>query len=55
MAQLPEHLLPVVLLRRNGSACVLLGWRIDDSGNVDSLNYFQFYLDSYEKWQNREQ
>jgi len=31
LAQLPEHLLPVVLLRRNGSACVLLGWRIDDA------------------------
>ncbi|RQR48513.1 type I secretion system permease/ATPase [Burkholderia sp. Bp9140] len=30
LTQLPEHLLPAVLLRRNGSACVLLGWRIDD-------------------------
>lgn len=31
LTQLPEHLLPAVLLRRNGSACVLIGWRIDDS------------------------
>ncbi|XHO60030.1 Toxin RTX-I translocation ATP-binding protein [Burkholderia ambifaria] len=36
LVHLPEHLLPVVLLRRNGSACVLLGWRIDDSGEDDA-------------------
>ncbi|MGY6239210.1 type I secretion system permease/ATPase [Burkholderia ambifaria] len=36
LTQLPEHLLPAVLLRRNGSACVLLGWRIDDSAEQDA-------------------
>lgn len=35
LMQLPEHLLPAVLLRRNGSACVLLGRRIDDSAERD--------------------
>ncbi|NIE61139.1 MULTISPECIES: type I secretion system permease/ATPase [unclassified Burkholderia] len=33
--RLPEHLMPVILLRRNGSACVLLGWDADDSNDGD--------------------
>ncbi|HFT8010705.1 TPA: type I secretion system permease/ATPase [Burkholderia cenocepacia] len=41
LAQLPEHLLPVVLLRRNGSACVLLGWRIDEASEHESQILFR--------------
>ncbi|MDI9689620.1 hypothetical protein [Burkholderia cenocepacia] len=43
-AQLPEHLLPVVLLRRNGSACVRLGGRIDDSAEPDAEIRFRVVL-----------
>ncbi|MCL4631378.1 type I secretion system permease/ATPase [Burkholderia sp.] len=41
LAQLPEHLLPVVLLRRNGSACVLLGWRIDEASEREPRILFR--------------
>ncbi|MGU7785151.1 type I secretion system permease/ATPase [Burkholderia sp. PU8-34] len=36
LSLLSDHLMPVLLLRRNGSACVLLGRRIEQSGESDT-------------------
>jgi len=44
LMQLPEHLLPAVLLRRNGSACVLLGSRIEESAEHDAQVRYRVVL-----------